>query len=236
MEKIERAVIVAAGEGLRMRPVTETTPKPLIKVNGTRIIDTSIQALKANGIHEIYLVVGYKKEAFYEAYTDDPDIRIIENTHYLEGNNITSLYAAREHLQRAFVIEGDIFVKDKTVFSPETDRSGYCCQRLPLVPEWAVKDADGRLVLCDIKGNVENAYRLWGISMWTAADGERLSEAIREQVEERRDLSVYWDEIPLRICSGSFSMGIREIRKDDLTEIDTIEELAALDASYAGYC
>ena len=236
MEKIERAVIVAAGEGRRMRPVTETIPKPLVSVNGTRIIDTSIQALKANGIHEIYIVAGYKKECFYEAFQDDPDITVIENTQYLEGNNITSLYAAREHLQRAFVIEGDVIVKNADVFSPEISRSMYCCQPLPFVPEWAVKEIGGRLVLCDIKGNVENAYRLWGISMWTAADGEKLAEAIREQVEERRDLSVYWDEIPLTGYADQFVLGIREIREADLMEIDTVRELAELDHSYEPYC
>ena len=44
---------MAAGIGNRMRPVTLTTAKPLIKVNGKRMIDTVIQALHANGIREI---------------------------------------------------------------------------------------------------------------------------------------------------------------------------------------
>ena len=56
MNKAERAIIMAAGLGNRMRPVTLTTPKPLVKVNGVRMIDTVIQGLHENGITEIYIV------------------------------------------------------------------------------------------------------------------------------------------------------------------------------------
>lgn len=64
MHKVERAIIMAAGLGNRMHPITLTTPKPLVKVNGIRMIDTVIQGLHQNGIHEIYVVVGYLKEQF----------------------------------------------------------------------------------------------------------------------------------------------------------------------------
>lgn len=63
---IERAIIMAAGIGQRLRPVTLATPKPLVSVNGVRMIDTIVTALHKNKIHEIYIVVGYLKEQFYE--------------------------------------------------------------------------------------------------------------------------------------------------------------------------
>ena len=58
MYKVKRAIIMAAGVGKRMRPVTLQTPKPLVKVNGIRMIDTVIRGLHDNGIFEIYVVVG----------------------------------------------------------------------------------------------------------------------------------------------------------------------------------
>ena len=64
MNRVERAIIMAAGKGTRMLPITLKTPKPLVKINGIRMIDTVIQALHHNGIFEIYLVSGYLKEQF----------------------------------------------------------------------------------------------------------------------------------------------------------------------------
>ena len=52
--KVRRAIIMAAGIGKRMRPLTLKMPKPLIEVNGVRMIDTIIDALLANGIADIH--------------------------------------------------------------------------------------------------------------------------------------------------------------------------------------
>ena len=64
MHIVKRAIIMAAGFGSRLQPLTLSIPKPLLKVNGDRMIDTVIQGLQHNGITEIYVVVGYLKEQF----------------------------------------------------------------------------------------------------------------------------------------------------------------------------
>ena len=55
--KVKRAIIMAAGKGERLHPITLTTPKPLVAVNGKRMIDTVIDSLHRNGLSEIYIVV-----------------------------------------------------------------------------------------------------------------------------------------------------------------------------------
>ncbi|MBE6013859.1 MAG: phosphocholine cytidylyltransferase family protein [Lachnospiraceae bacterium] len=234
MEQIKRAIILAAGEGKRLRPVTLSTPKPLIKVNGTRFIDYIIGALKSNGIHEIYIVTGYKKEQFIETYKEDSDITIIENPYYLDGNNITSIYVARDYLEDTFIIEGDQIINNTDIFKSEIDKSGYAATYMDHAPEWAINVEQGRITNFSIDEG-DRCHRLFGISMWNAEDGKRLRELVRAQFEDIKDLDVYWDELALSRCNSDFDLGIREVGPKDIIEVDTLDELIEIDSSYAQY-
>ena len=101
-------------------------------------------------------------------------------------------------------------------------------------PEWALKVKDGVVTSCTIEG-APDTYRNLGISMWTQADGEKLSELLRKQFEDIKDWSIYWDQIPLQLHINEFQIGIREVPLNGLTEIDTLEELIAMDPSYQSY-
>lgn len=121
MNKVKRAIIMAAGLGTRMKPVTLETPKPLIKVNGIRMIDTVIDALHKNGIYEIHIVVGYLKDRFSELLKDFPDVDIIENPYYDTCNNISSLYVARNYIEDSVILDGDQIIYNPDILAPEFD-------------------------------------------------------------------------------------------------------------------
>ena len=236
METLKKAIIAAAGMGNRLHPVTLETPKPLVRVNGVRMIDTQILALKENGIHEIYIVTGYKEELFRKAFADDPEIHIISNPYYTEGNNITSLYVARNLLPGSFVLEGDLMVRNCEILNPCVKYSGYCATPMDTVPknECALHVENERIISCNPRGN-EKALRLWGISMWTETDGKLLSLLLEEQFEEKKNWQIYWDELALFQYPKAIELGVRTVQAGDLTEIDSLEELVEIDATYASF-
>ena len=77
--RVKRAVFIAAGFGSRLVPITLNTPKPLVRVNGKRMIDGLIDACLAAGINEIYVVRGYLAEQFDQLLYKYPMIKFLEN-------------------------------------------------------------------------------------------------------------------------------------------------------------
>ena len=95
-----KAVILAAGLGSRLRPITNEVPKCMVPVNGIRIIDKQIDNLLINGVEDIYVVDGYKAEILAnhlkEVY---PNVHIVSNPRYAETNNMYSLFLTAQYVK-----------------------------------------------------------------------------------------------------------------------------------------
>jgi CTP:phosphocholine cytidylyltransferase-like protein len=232
MNQAKRAIIVAAGIGSRMRPVTDTVPKPLVPVHGKKMIETSIEALHQNGIFEIYVVVGYRKEQFLELLERYPGLTLIENPDYETANNISSLYYAREHLGDTIILDGDQLLRDPEILNPQFERSGYCAiyTENP-TQEWLLTLEDGMVTGCSRTGG-EKGWELHSVSFWSKEDGERLKNHLELEYVEKRRRDIYWDDVALFCHPEDYRLGIRPISRESLLEIDSYEELCELDPSY----
>ena len=187
---------MAAGFGSRMQPVTLTTPKPLVKVNGMRMIDTVIQGLHHNGIQEIYIVAGYLKEQFYALEIQYPSVKIIENPYYDICNNISSLYVAREHLEDVMILDGDQIIYNDKILDPSFERSGYnCVWTDSQTDEWLMTVKDGIVTACSRTGGT-GGWQLYSISRWSVEDGRKLRQHLEIEFEQNKNRqNTVWESI-----------------------------------------
>lgn len=223
---------MAAGLGKRLHPVTLHTPKPLVKVNGVRMIDTIVRNLRKNNITEIYVVAGYLQEQFASLEEEYPGLKVIYNPYYDTCNNISSLYVAREYLEDVIILDGDQMIYNSDALSPYFECSGYnCVWTEKHTHEWLLSVKEGVVCSCSRSGG-EKGWQLFSVSRWTAKDGQRLKRHLELEFEEKHNRQIFWDDIALFCYPDQYCLGIYEMQEGDIIEIDSFEELAAIDTHY----
>lgn len=228
--RVRRAVILAAGFGTRMVPLTFNTPKPLIRVHGERIIDSQIDALLAAGIDEIYIVRGYLAEQFDQLLYKYPMVRFLENPAYNETNNISSVMCARYLLQNAYVLEADILIHDPKLIKKYQYHSNYLGIYKERTDDWCFETRDG--VILEQKVGGLKCYQEIGISYWNQQDGLRLADDVKKAYELPGGRELFWDQSVFKVFKEHYQVMVRECRQEDVVEIDTFKELKELDATY----
>lgn len=230
--RAKRAIFLAAGRGTRLLPITAHTPKPLVKVNGTRIIDTSIDACLAAGIKEIYVVRGYLADRFDTLREKYPTIQFIDNPNYDTANNISSAVAASHLLENAYVLEADLLVKKPDIICPYHYQSDVLGIWMDHSDDWVLIPDQHRNVY-EEKVAGDNCYQMVGIYYWDQSDARRLQSHLIEAFNSTPNgRNLYWETVPNQLHRGEYKIRIRQCGKSDVVEIDTYGELKAIDKSY----
>ena len=228
---MKRAIILAAGFGSRMMPATADRPKPLVTVNGVRILETLLDALVAVGIRDITVVRGYRKECFDALLEKYPFLTLVDNDIYSKTNNISSVMAGLNKLDGCYLCEADLYITNPQIITKYQYASNilgaYCLE----TDDWSFQmDAAGHIINYQ-KGNTF-CYNYYGISYWTQADSARLREDFRQVYGEAGGKDYFWEFIPLVLRKERYAVEIRQCRKSDIMEIDNYYELAQLDPTY----
>ena len=227
---VRRAVFIAAGFGSRLVPVTLNTPKPLVRVNGKRIIDGLIDACLKAGISDIYIVRGYLAEQFDQLLHKYPMLKFLDNPSYNEANNISSAVIAKSLLQNAYVFEADLLISNPDIITKYHYNSDFLAIKKDVTDDWCFTVKNDVIVEEKVGGT--DTWQMVGISYWNAEDGKKLESDLEKAFLMPGGKEKYWEQVPLAVCKNKYQVEVKPCLDSDIVEIDTFRELKAIDKTY----
>ena len=228
--RVKRAIFLAAGFGSRLVPITLNTPKPLVLVNGKKIIETLLDAVVKAEISEIIIVTGYLNEQFEILLKKYTNIKFVYNEKYNEANNISSAYLVRDKFANSYVLESDLYLYNSNLIRKYEYHSNFLGFKVDRSDDWCLDTKNGIITREKIGGT--NCYQMCGISYYDNNDGRKMKDDIKEVFDSPGGKEKYWEQVMLDIKKSDYKIYLRECQKDDIIEIDTFNELKAIDKTY----
>lgn len=233
-----KALILAAGLGTRLAPITNDKPKSLVLVNGKAILMKQIENLLENGISDITIVSGYKTEILEKAVHEKyPEIKIIESVDYATTNNMYSAYIAREAIgdNGFLMMNADVFydasilkslLEDESENGIVTDIGRYIEESMKVV------ESKGRLIKISKEIRPEEAL---GASIdvykFSKEGGKAFFAKCAEYIEEKKELKM-WSEVAINDILPEIVFKACTL-KGRWLEIDNYDDLAAAEKLFS---
>ena len=219
----QRAVILAAGFGMRMVPINTETPKGLLEIKGERLIECTIRQLHEVGITEIYVVVGFMKEQ-YEYLIDEYGVDLIVAPDYASKNNLHSLKTAADHLSNSYIIPCDIWC-EKNPYSRNELYSWYMVS--DMVDDDSTVRVNRKQELV-VQKEQAGGNAMIGICYLLEAEAAIVRERLEELGRDSRYDGAFWEETLYR--KDRMIVTARVVHAADAVEINTYEQLREIDS------
>ena len=229
--QVDNAVMMAAGLSSRFVPLCLEKPKGLLTVRGEVLVERQIRQLQEAGIHEIILVLGYRKEDFFYLQDKYEGLKIAVNPEYNSKNNTHTLYLVRENLGNTYICSSDDYFTENP-FDNYVYQSYYAAVHVEeRTAEWyMIPDADGNI--SEVRMNCDRGDIMLGHAYWSRS----FSAAMRERLIESHENGTYekklWEQIVKEHASELPPMEIKVYPSNMIFEFDTLDELRAFDDRY----
>ncbi|MBQ8619641.1 MAG: NTP transferase domain-containing protein [Clostridia bacterium] len=229
MFHVDNAIIMAAGMSSRFIPLSYEKPKALLEVKGEILIERQIRQLKAAGISEIIVVVGYMAEKF-EYLRDRFGVILVKNHEYLTRNNHSSIYAAKDYLKNTYICSADNYFLENP-FEQNVLNSYYAAIYAEgKTKEWCLHtDESGRIICVQVGG--ENAWYMMGHAFWDQEFSKRFQQCLETEYDKIETKNMFWEDIYIKHID-TLNMMIRRYDKECIFEFDSLDELREFDESY----
>ena len=231
----EIAILMAAGLGSRMRPLTDTVAKPLVQVGGVPLIETVLAALNKRGVDEIYIVTGYKAEQFEPIAEKYKNVSLVYNEEYATKNNINSVAVVADKMvsSNCFICEADLFLPNDDVLCRKIEKSGYFGKMVKgFSDDWVFDINNSGLITRVGKGGTD-CFNMVGISYFKQAEASIIANAVLNDVKVDANAQLFWDEVVDRLVKqGDLDLVVHEVSSNAIIECDTVEDLNKLESVF----
>lgn len=218
------AIILAAGFGMRMVPINQSTPKPFLEVRGERLIERLIRQLHEAGIEKITVVAGFMKEDF-EYLIDDFNVDLIINEEYASRNNLHSLCLVKKAIHNTYIIPSDLwcaenpFCKDELYSWYLVSDEDYPKSAVRISRKFELVPSDASHI----------GKKMIGISYICEDQAERLVKRLAEMDRKKEFEQAFWEEALFDEEQSGIYANIAP--GDQVIEINTYEQLREVDSN-----
>ena len=222
----QRAIILAAGFGMRMVPINTEIPKGLMEVKGEVLIERMIRHLHEVGITDIQVVVGFMKER-YEYLIDEFQVKLVVNSEYQVKNNLHSLSKVKSSLDKTYIIPCDIWAEENP-FSDFEPYSWYMVSEEMSVESTVRVNRKRELVMID---ETEEGNQMLGLSYLMGEEATLVQEKLQEFSKKASYDHEFW-ECTLQ-NKNKWIIPSKVVNSKQLIEINTYEQLREIDGNSA---
>ena len=222
----QRAIILAAGFGMRMVPINTEIPKGLMEVKGEVLIERMIRHLHEVGITDIQVVVGFMKER-YEYLIDEFQVKLVVNSEYQVKNNLHSLSKVKSSLDKTYIIPCDIW-SEENPFSDFEPYSWYMVTNEQSIESTVRVNRKRELVMID---ETEEGNQMIGLSYVMGEEATLIQEKLQEFSKKSSYDHEFW-ECTLQ-DKNKWIIPSKVVNSKHLIEINTYEQLREIDGNSA---
>jgi HAD superfamily hydrolase (TIGR01450 family) len=238
-------VILAAGVGSRLRPITDKKPKCLVRVSGRPILRYQIDAYKNAGIKKLFIVAGYEAQAIHEycKHIKGVEIEIVDNPDFELTNNMYSLFLLHEQLSgNEFVLSnGDVAIETAVLETLVNEHHQDC-----VAVDIGIHNDESMKVSVNQNGYIDDISKELtqeqsiGCSIdfykFSASASDVFFGEIRRIIEVEKNIKD-WTEVALQrlFREQRLKFSTCDISSLKWTEIDNYDDLAAAEKLFSGF-
>ncbi len=224
-----KVILLAAGLGTRLKPLTDISPKSLLQISdGKTVIERTIELINHNCTCEIVVVVGYKKERIAEVLSKYHNCTIVSNPFYRVTNSIASLWFAREHLDDEVVIfNSDVIISEmllQFIIESKHQAAVFYDSSITTQADYKVAQQYGKVV---VMSNELREYS--GEYVGITKLNKTAAAQLRAKIENMLNNELYneWYETALvdMIFEDQFQLEAVDVSEFEWTEIDNVNDL-----------